>query len=217
MSDDVRQQTTKGLWASGTDTGPTLIIDVEGTDGSERADQKDFERKSALFTLVTSEVLIVNMLEHTVSLHESANATLLKTVFEANLELFHASTASSSDTPADITKTLLLFVIRDFPSSRPNAEARWSSTKEKVVSNMHAYWHDISEQVKRTDTLAFDQLFDVKFYALPSFTYEEARFERDLAAFRPWYTLSRPQGVLMPAQVHRSESPRLRVSEEVQA
>jgi hypothetical protein len=49
---------------------------------------QDFERKSALFSLATSEVLIVNMWEHTVGLYNGANMGLLKTVLEVNLQLF---------------------------------------------------------------------------------------------------------------------------------
>ena len=65
-----------------------LIIDVEGTDGRERGEDQDFERKSALFALATSEVLIVNIWEHQVGLYQGANMGLLKVVFEVNLELF---------------------------------------------------------------------------------------------------------------------------------
>ena len=65
-----------------------LVMDVEGTDGRERGEDQDFERKSALFALATSEVLIVNIWEHQVGLYQGANMGLLKVVFEVNLELF---------------------------------------------------------------------------------------------------------------------------------
>lgn len=65
-----------------------LVMDVEGTDGRERGENQDFERKSALFALATSEVLIVNIWEHQVGLYQGANMGLLKTVFEVNLQLF---------------------------------------------------------------------------------------------------------------------------------
>ncbi|RKP22326.1 RHD3/Sey1 [Syncephalis pseudoplumigaleata] len=63
-------------------------MDVEGTDGRERGENQDFERKSALFSLATAEVLIVNLWEHMVGLYNGANMGLLKTVFEVNLQLF---------------------------------------------------------------------------------------------------------------------------------
>lgn len=99
MSDMERRQTTKGIWLSnnkkqGEVGAPErmadniLVMDVEGTDGRERGEDQDFERKSALFALATSEVLIVNIWEHQVGLYQGANMGLLKTVFEVNLQLF---------------------------------------------------------------------------------------------------------------------------------
>jgi protein SEY1 len=100
MSDQERRQTTKGIWlsknkmqAQGGDNGShmaenILVMDVEGTDGRERGEDQDFERKSALFALATSEVLIVNIWEHQVGLYQGANMGLLKTVLEVNLQLF---------------------------------------------------------------------------------------------------------------------------------
>ena len=55
--------------------------------------QQDFERKSALFSLASSEVLLVNLWEHQVGLYQGANMGLLKTVFEVNLGLFGKKTA----------------------------------------------------------------------------------------------------------------------------
>ena len=101
MSELERRQTTKGIWLSknkkvtGSSGDPAgkmadniLVMDVEGTDGRERGEDQDFERKSALFALATSEVLIVNIWEHQVGLYQGANMGLLKTVFEVNLQLF---------------------------------------------------------------------------------------------------------------------------------
>lgn len=101
MSDLERRQTTKGIWlsknklesqgtadASARMADNILVMDVEGTDGRERGEDQDFERKSALFALATSEVLIVNIWEHQVGLYQGANMGLLKTVFEVNLQLF---------------------------------------------------------------------------------------------------------------------------------
>jgi GTPase Era involved in 16S rRNA processing len=96
MAEQERRQTTKGIWMSKNkreDAGRgmaenILVMDVEGTDGRERGEDQDFERKSALFALATSEVLIVNIWEHQVGLYQGANMGLLKTVFEVNLQLF---------------------------------------------------------------------------------------------------------------------------------
>ena len=99
MNEEERQQTTKGIWlaknknqtSDGSEHSMAdniLVMDVEGTDGQERGEDQDFERKSALFALATSEVLLVNMWETQVGLYHGANMGLLKTVFEVNLQLF---------------------------------------------------------------------------------------------------------------------------------
>lgn len=92
MAESERRQTTKGIWLSKNRRGKMadniMVMDVEGTDGRERGEDQDFERKSALFALATSEVLIVNIWEHQVGLYQGANMGLLKTVFEVNLQLF---------------------------------------------------------------------------------------------------------------------------------
>jgi GTPase Era involved in 16S rRNA processing len=104
-----RSQTTKGLWLS---LAPQnmLIMDVEGTDGRERGEDQDFERKSALFSLATAEVLIINMFEHAVGLYQGANMSLLRTVLEVNLQLFQKDSK---------TKTCLFFVLRDSTGVAP--------------------------------------------------------------------------------------------------
>ncbi|GMG27236.1 unnamed protein product [[Candida] boidinii] len=118
MDEVQRQQTTKGIWLGhanfiasareATGFAPNdrniFVMDVEGTDGRERGEDQDFERKSALFALSTSEVLIINLWENQVGLYQGANMGLLKTVFEVNLSIFSKNRQ----------KCLLLFVIRDF-------------------------------------------------------------------------------------------------------
>ena len=110
MAEDDRRQTTKGIWMSKNKKSHAateskkmadniLVMDVEGTDGRERGEDQDFERKSALFALATSEVLIVNIWEHQVGLYQGANMGLLKVVFEVNLELFLKNTKYAHQAP----------------------------------------------------------------------------------------------------------------------
>ena len=79
-----------------------LVMDVEGTDGRERGEDQDFERKSALFSLASSEVLIINLWEHQVGLYQGANMGLLKTVFEVNLSLFGKKTPDGCVPPVTV-------------------------------------------------------------------------------------------------------------------
>lgn len=95
-----------GIWMCRGQGMNVMVMDVEGTDGRERGEDQaratppflaiviliiatqDFERKSALFSLASSEVLLINLWEHQVGLYQGANMGLLKTVFEVNLGLF---------------------------------------------------------------------------------------------------------------------------------
>lgn len=52
---------------------------------------QNFERKSALFSLAISEVLIINMWANDVGRYSAANYDTLRTVFEINLKLFHTA------------------------------------------------------------------------------------------------------------------------------
>ena len=118
MDDRARQQTTKGIWLCRGMDRNVLVMDVEGTDGRERGEDQDFERKSALFSLATAECVIVNMWENQVGLFQGANMGLLKTVLDVNLTLFQVGRARAG---APKEKTLLLFVIRDYIGTTPLA------------------------------------------------------------------------------------------------
>lgn len=100
--------------------------------------RQDFERKSALFSMASAEVLVVNMWEHQVGLFQGANMGLLKTVLEVNLGLFQAAKAKAKDTHKD--KALLLFVIRDHVGATPLANL--SAT---LKQDLNRIWDGISK------------------------------------------------------------------------
>lgn len=158
MSETERRQTTKGIWMSknmtASMTDNILVMDVEGTDGRERGEDQDFERKSALFALATSEVLIVNIWEHQVGLYQGANMGLLKTVFEVNLQLFLKDRQS---TP----RSLLFFVIRDHIGNTPLANLR-----NTLVQDLSKMWSSISKP-PGLENSRIEDYFDFAFAALP--------------------------------------------------
>ncbi|KAH9893717.1 SEY1 protein [Xylariomycetidae sp. FL2044] len=158
MSETERRQTTKGIWMS-KNKKPSmadniLVMDVEGTDGRERGEDQDFERKSALFALATSEVLIVNIWEHQVGLYQGANMGLLKTVFEVNLQLFLKDKQS---TP----RSLLMFVIRDHIGQTP-----LSNLRNTLIQDLTKIWSSISKP-QGLDKSRIEDYFDFAFAALP--------------------------------------------------
>jgi len=90
-AEEGRRQTTKGVWLDQslkTAEVPTLVMDLEGSDGRERGeDDTTFERQSALFALATSDVLLINMFAVNIGRVQGSGAPLLKTIFQVCLRL----------------------------------------------------------------------------------------------------------------------------------
>lgn len=158
-----RQQTTKGIWLAHTRNVSTtneneghipdlFVLDVEGSDGAERGEDQDFERKAALFAISVSEVLIVNMWEQQIGLYQGNNMALLKTVFEVNLSLFGKNQNGH--------KVLLLFVIRDHVGITP-----LSSLQESLVTELEKVWADLNKPTECENSSLYD-FFDLEFVGL---------------------------------------------------
>lgn len=145
-----------------------LIMDVEGTDGRERGEDQDFERKSSLFALATSEVLMVNIWEHQVGLYQGANMGLLKTVFEVNLQLFLKDRKSMS-------RSLLYFVIRDFLGTTPLQNLR-----NTLMQDLSKIWTSLSKP-PGLEKSSIDDYFDFAFTALPHKLYQPDQFKAEVA------------------------------------
>ncbi|KAG0330529.1 Dynamin-like GTPase that mediates homotypic ER fusion [Podila humilis] len=179
MNETARMQTTKGIWISKGQDMDVLVMDVEGTDGRERGEDQDFERKSALFSVATSEVLIVNMWEHQVGLYNGANMGLLKTVFEVNLQLFGNRKGKE--------KTLLLFVIRDHVGSTPLA-----NLSNTLRSDLDKIWQGLPKPEGLQDCKITDY-FDFMFTTLPHKLLQPDQFESEVEQLRTRFTDSSPK------------------------
>lgn len=186
MDETRRQQTTKGIWLAYSPSVNTtktavsqknpqlneniFVMDVEGTDGRERGEDQDFERKAALFALSTSEVLIINIWETQIGLYQGANMGLLKTVFEVNLTLFGKSKLNDSSNH----KVLLLFVIRDHlgVTSKENLAAT-------VTQDLVKMWDSLSKPSELT-SLEFSDFFDISFHTLGHKVLQPEKFIDDV-------------------------------------
>ncbi|KAK2683405.1 hypothetical protein RAB80_001351 [Fusarium oxysporum f. sp. vasinfectum] len=190
MSETERRQTTKGIWMSknkretsaGTKMSDNiLVMDVEGTDGRERGEDQDFERKSALFALATSEVLIVNIWEHQVGLYQGANMGLLKTVFEVNLQLFLKDKQS---TP----RSLLFFVIRDHLGTTPLGNLRTT-----LIQDLTKIWSSISKP-QGLEGSRIEDYFDFGFAALPHKILQADKFTEEVQKLGSRFTAGHRHG-----------------------
>lgn len=169
MSESERRQTTKGIWMSKNKSKTSsmadniLVMDVEGTDGRERGEDQDFERKSSLFALATSEVLMINIWEHQVGLYQGANMGLLKTVFEVNLQLFLKDKQK-------VSRSLIYFVIRDFLGTTPLQNLR-----NTLMQDLSRIWTSLSKP-QGLENSSIDDYFDFAFTALPHKIYAPDKF-----------------------------------------
>lgn len=174
MNETKRQQTTKGIWLAfspkiesnelSTDEN-ILVMDVEGSDGRERGEDQDFERKAALFALSTSEILIINLWEHQIGLYQGANMGLLKTVFEVNLSLF-----GNND-----HKVLLLFVIRDHVGSTP-----LENLSNTLTTDLNDMWEKISKPKNIKQDCKLSDYFDIEFTTLSHKLLQPDNFNTDV-------------------------------------
>lgn len=192
-----RHQTTKGIWLSEANNlnnlsagesrdnpskWPTFVLDVEGTDGRERGEDQEFERRSALFSLTAAQVIIINLWENSIGLYNGANMGLLKTVFEVNLQLFHEGKShDAASESSQHPKTLLLFVIRDYIGTTP-----MESHKKVLLDSLKSIWEEISATSNDSDgktaptkLTSMEQLFDFDFHALPHKVLQADMFEKE--------------------------------------
>ncbi|KAJ1509482.1 Dynamin-like GTPase that mediates homotypic ER fusion [Coelomomyces lativittatus] len=162
MNEKQRSQTTKGIWLakSSTPEKNILVLDLEGTDGRERGEDQDFERKSSLFALAIAEVVIINMWENMVGLYHGANMALLKTVLEAHLQLFQKEGSP---------KTHLFFVIRDHSSGTP-----LSSLADTLTTDLTNLWASLKPPY------SIETYFTLTFTSLPHKRLLPEAFENDV-------------------------------------
>ncbi|KAN0060995.1 Dynamin-like GTPase that mediates homotypic ER fusion [Thecaphora frezii] len=194
MDEKQRRQTTKGIWMCRGLKMNVLVMDVEGTDGRERGEDQDFERKSALFSMASAEVLIVNLWEHQVGLYQGANMGLLKTVFEVNLGLFQAGKAKTHGAK---DKTLLLFVIRDHVGTTP-----LENLQATLMSDLHKIWDSLS----KPDGLEQSQIsdfFDFMFTTLPHKILLPAEFDKAVDKLRSRFVDPKDPNFVFRTEYHK--------------
>ncbi|BFZ58040.1 Dynamin-like GTPase that mediates homotypic ER fusion [Savitreella phatthalungensis] len=168
MNEGSRQQTTKGIWLASALENKLLVMDVEGTDGRERGDDQDFERKAALFSLAISEVLVVNMWETQVGLFHGANMALLKTVFDVDLQIFGSAR----------TRSCLLFVLRDHLGTTP-----LDSLAQTLTADLDKMWAELSKPDGLKDAKLAD-FFDLQFAGLGHKVLTPDKFDNDVRDLR---------------------------------
>ncbi|ODQ50180.1 root hair defective 3 GTP-binding protein [Saitoella complicata NRRL Y-17804] len=188
MAEAQRRQTTKGIWMSRGVDSHCLVMDVEGTDGRERGDDQDFERKSALFSLATSEVIIVNLWEHQVGLYQGANMGLLKTVLEVNLQLFQKEKRERS---------MLFFVIRDHVGATP-----LKNLADTLTADLQRLWASISKP-EGLEESKIEDYFNMEFTTLPHKILMPEKFDEEAAQLRERFVTPTNSGFVFRKEYHK--------------
>ncbi|KAJ6228115.1 protein sey1 [Anaeramoeba flamelloides] len=181
-------QTTQGIWMGKSESSDTLVLDVEGTDSSERGeDHIKFERKSSLFCLAIAEILIVNLWETDIGRYDAANYGLLKTVFEVNLELF----------TTEQSRTLICFLVRDFTGT-----VEFPLLKKKILDNINLIWDQIQKPEQFKDS-KIEQFFDLQFFNLVHKILQPKKFNKGVKQIKDFFLDKNNTFYLFKPEYHR--------------
>ena len=164
-----RSQTTQGVWLSRAETceTPTLVMDLEGTDGRERGEEDTaFEKQTALFAMASADVLLVNIWCNDIGREQASGKPLLRTIFEVNLKVFSPE-----------KKIVLLFVIRD------RSKTPFERLVENLRADVEAIWRGITKPERYANSEITD-LFELKFTSLPHYEHEHELFVAEAKALR---------------------------------
>ncbi|EPY19363.1 hypothetical protein STCU_05291 [Strigomonas culicis] len=153
---------------------PLLVVDFEGTDGLERGEDQSFERQLSLFGLSAADTLIINMWAVDVGRFNAANLSLLRTIFEVNLQLF------SHDSYKEEERPTLLIVLRDF------TEEDTKPSLTTVRKSFDTIWDNITRPPKFAGA-KIDALFDLKYYVMPHYKLQKPEFNKSLVELRRWF------------------------------
>ncbi|PKA58289.1 Protein root hair defective 3 like 2 [Apostasia shenzhenica] len=175
-----RAQTTKGIWiARCPDIEPcTLVMDLEGTDGTERGeDDTSFEKQSALFALAISDIVIINIWCHDIGREHASNKPLLRIVFQVMLRLFSPR------------KTTLLFVVRD------KTKTPVKYLELILREDIQKIWDTVSKS-QESKTALLSEYFTVEVVALSSYEEKAEQFKKEVARLRQLFLNSISPGGL---------------------
>ncbi|KAL7716169.1 Protein SEY1-like protein 2 [Entamoeba marina] len=171
-----RTRTTHGIWMSITGSESNVVVfDLEGTDGSAREDDYSFERKTSLFSLSVCSVLMVNLWSHDVGRFQASNMSLLKTVFELNLQLF-----VKEESP----KTLIVFVIRDREPDTP-----FEQLERAVMEDIMRIWDTVIPPEQFANS-SVNRFFDFQFVSLPHYEHFYDDFVQEVQQLRKRFDAS---------------------------
>lgn len=178
-SNSQRKQTTKGIWISAVPSDDLFVLDIEGADSRERWQEKNaIEKKTALFGLVVSNLLIINLWLTEIGRFSAANYDIIKLIFEMNLQYF------KRDSPKK-----LLFIIRDYYD-----DMNFDDLKNTLLTDVSRLWSEIKkpEGYERTELA---DLIAVNVISLRHYVHLRDGFNEDVEKLRVRFKKSSDDGI----------------------
>lgn len=151
---------------------------------------QNVERKFALFALICSRVLLVNIWQNQVGLYTGANLGLLTIIFEEYLALFGNSDrrcvffffpSSGFKNPSMIRiydRPQIIFIIQAHSGT-----TSLESLSRTITSDLMAIWERVSKPEELRDQSVTDY-FDFKFDSLPHLVLDPDHYERRVKTLR---------------------------------
>jgi len=156
------------------------LLDVEGCDSSERGDDGiSLERKLALFALVLSDVLLVNLWSNDVGRRSASNISLLRSVIHMQLNLF------GRDKEFRKRPLKLVFLLRDYDSQTPTHKVEEQIRRQisEVYEELNMGDASSGSEFVLTDAVQQEYVF------LPHKTFCPAEFKATSRGLRRWLVL----------------------------
>eukprot|EP00762_Andalucia_godoyi_P007120 ANDGO_01864.mRNA.1 Protein SEY1 len=177
------------------ETAVVVVLDMEGNDGVERirSHEEDIEQKLALFGLVLSDVLLLNVWFHDIGRFSASGYALLQRVFSLHLQLFStASVYAQTQTKSDddtVEKRVILVCVRDV-DVHSLSEKGSESLAMRIKSDIFELWSVLPKSQSVIQYLVssshsasqtsmgsvFDMLYEVRVVGLPHYEFQRDRF-----------------------------------------
>mmetsp|Transcript_1524 Transcript_1524/g.3268 ORF Transcript_1524/g.3268 Transcript_1524/m.3268 type:complete len:342 (+) Transcript_1524:68-1093(+) len=166
------QQTTKGINVFA--TRELIILDVEGTDSQERHQRPSSslirgtneaaastENKLALFALMATEVLIINVQAEAVGRQTSLCLSVIKKIFEVSLR-----------SPKRQAKRQIIFFLRDYCSEDYSKQTLY----RQIETRIGEVWERISKPAKFQRS-SLKEFCDLGYICFPHKVYQATKFK----------------------------------------
>ena len=174
-----RQQVTTGIWiGQSPKTDKILVLDLEGTDSSERKTSRgNFERQTSLMALTLSEILIINMWSNDIGRASGMNVDTLKSIIAANLRLFSPN-----------SKTHLLFLIREQNSDETQPGVTPKIKLKEIITRVITTIFNEIEKPQQYKNTQLKELFDISFFFLPPMVFCRNEFDQKVKLLYDMFT-----------------------------